>query len=78
MKVTKLPLSRAVAIVCVFLTATAAKAEAEYTFTVIADSAGLFRDFSFDSPSLNVAGKVAFNATLDNGARGVFTATEGS
>ena len=53
-------------VACVF-TAGTAKAEAEYTFTRIADSAGPLADFHFASPSLNATGTVAFLGTLDNG-----------
>ena len=63
MKIAKLPLSRAFSIVCLLFTATAPKAKAEYTFTLIADSAGAFRDFRTEPfPSINAAGTVAFIA----------------
>ena len=78
MKVTKLPRSGAFFIVFVLLTATAAKAKAEYTFTLIADSAGLFRDSGFASPSLNATGTVAIFAFLDNGRFGIFTGNGGT
>ena len=52
----------------------ATNAEAEYAFTLIANSTGPFRDFGASpSPSLNAVGTVAFNASLDNGKFGVFT-----
>lgn len=62
--------------VCLLCTAAAAitpKAEAEYTFTLIADTAGAFSDFApVPSPSLNAAGTVAFIAKLDTGRSGIF------
>ena len=59
---------------CMVVAAAATKAEAGYTFTLIADSTGPFRDFgAVPSPSLNAVGTVAFNASLDNGRFGVFT-----
>ena len=67
MKATKLSRGGAFEILCVLVAATAAKAEAEYTFTRIADSAGPLADFHFASPSLNATGTVAFLGTLDNG-----------
>ncbi len=60
-------------IACVLVGAIAAKAKAEYTFTLVADSAGPFGTFDFDSPSLNAVGTVAFRATLDAGNQGIFT-----
>ena len=61
-------LNRVFFVVCALFTATASKAEAEFTFTLIADSAGAFRDFDTSSFSLNVSGTVAFFAFLDTGA----------
>ncbi len=58
--------------------ATATAAKAEYTFTPIADSTGVFGDFGVvPSPSLNAVGTVAFVANLDNGRQGVFTGNGG-
>ena len=57
----------------------ATKAEAEYTFTLIADSTGPFMDFSVTpAPSLNASGTVAFVARLDAGGAGVFTGNGGA
>ena len=59
---------------CALIAAAATKAEAEYTFTVIADSNGPFSNFgAVPSPSLNATGTVAFQAYLDNGNQGIFT-----
>ena len=60
-------------IVCALFAATAKKAKAEYTFTLIADSAGPFGSFDFDSSSLNAVGTVAFRAILNAGNQGIFT-----
>ena len=71
-------LGSAFLVVCVLFTATAIKAEAEYTFTLVADNTGPFSDFgAVPSPSLSALGTVAFNATLDQGGRGVFSGNGG-
>src|SRR6476660_3067402 len=71
-------LSGAFLVVCVLVAAPATKAEAEYTFTLIADSTGPFKDFgAVASPALNAVGTVAFFANLDNGSRGVFPGSGG-
>ena len=63
---------------CVLIAAIPAKAEAQYTFTLIADSTGPFRDFGSEpSPSLSEAGTVAFVANLDDGSFGVFRGNGG-
>ena len=47
-------------------------------FTLIADSTGPIGNFgTVPSPTLNEAGRVAFNATLDNNTRGIFTGSGG-
>ena len=78
MKVTKHPRSCGFFIVCLLFTATAAKAKAEYTFTLVADTAGPFSNFYFPSPSLSAAGTVAFAANLDSGRLGIFAGNGGS
>ena len=70
-------LSAAFLIGCVLFAASATKAEAEYTFTLIADSTGVFSDFFFP-PSLNPTGTAAFFAALDNGSSGVFKGSGGN
>ena len=66
-------------IVCVLAGATATKAEAGYTFTLIADSTGPFSDFGVvPSPALNALGTVAFAARLDAGGAGVFKGNGGA
>ena len=70
-------LGGALSSVCMFVAMAAAKAQAEYTFTLVADSAGPFSNFYFPSPSLNAAGTVAFAADLDNGRGGIFTGAGG-
>ena len=64
-------------IVCALFAATATKAEAEYTFTLIADSTGVFSDFFFP-PSLNPTGTAAFFAALDDGSSGIFKGSGGN
>ena len=64
-------------IACGLIVATATNAKAEYTFTLVADSAGPFRNFYFPSPSLNAGGTVAFAANLDDGRLGIFTGNGG-
>ena len=64
---------------CALMGAAAPEAKAEYTFTLIADSAGAFSNFgSYSSPSLNSSGTVAFYAALDNGRYGIFTGSGGA
>ncbi len=53
-------------------------ANAQYTFTRIADSIGPLADFHFASPSLSSTGTVAFLGTLDNGNWGVFSGNGGA
>jgi hypothetical protein len=55
-----------------------ADTEAGYTFTNIADTAGAFGYFYFESTSFNNAGAVAFRADLDDGSRGIFSGNGGS
>ena len=66
-------LSGALFTVFALFAATATKAEAEYSFTLIADSAGPLGSFDFNSPALNAVGTVAFRASLDTGIQGVFS-----
>ena len=67
-------LSSAFFVLGALLATAAPKAEAEYTFTLVADSAGAFSNFgSVPSPSLNSTGTVAFYAALDNGRYGIFS-----
>jgi len=49
---------------------------ANYTFTNIADTGGPFDSFGF-LPSINTAGTVAFDATLDAGGEGIFIGSGG-
>jgi hypothetical protein len=63
----------ALLIACVFIGAATTHANAEYTFTLIADSTGPFKDLDGSSLSLNSTGTVAFRTTLDSGNRGVFS-----
>ena len=70
--------SGALLVVCTLVGATAAKAKADYTFTLVADSAGPFSNFYFPSPSLNATGTVAFAANLDSGRLGIFAGNGGS
>ena len=56
--------------------ATVSKTEAEYAFTLIADSTGPVSEFGY-FPSLNSTGTVAFRAWLDNGSAGVFSGNGG-
>jgi len=53
----------------------AAPAEAAYTFQKIADTAGTFE--ALGTPSINANGQVAFTASLDSGAEGVFATSGG-
>ena len=72
-------LIRAFLVGYVLLGATAAKAEAEYTFTLIADSTGPFSDFGVvPSAAINALGTVAFVARLDAGGAGVFKGNGGA
>ena len=61
---------------CVLVGAIATKAEAEYTFTFVADSTGPFSGFS--PVSLNASGTVAFSAKFDGSGAGVFTGNGGA
>ena len=54
---------------CLVLPAATARA-AEYTFTRVADDAGLFDTFGF--PAINNLGQVAFRSALDNGTSGIY------
>ena len=57
---------------CAFVAATVTKAEADYTFTLIADSTGPFSQFG-TSFSLNSVGTVAFRTRFDSEGWGVFS-----
>src|SRR5262245_48329305 len=55
----------------------ASAGSAPYTFTKIADSSDVFASFA-GGISMNAAGTVAFQATLDTGDQGVFTGNGGA
>ena len=64
---------------CAFVAATVTKVEAEYTFTLVADSTGPFSDFGVvPSPALNASGTVAFVARFDGSGAGVFKGNGGA
>ena len=74
---TRLRLSSFFGILCVAVLATApGTAQADYTFTPIADSTGPFSSFGIP-PTLNATGTAAFFASLDNGSSGVFKGNGG-
>lgn len=58
-------------IFCGFFAAALPKADADYTFTNIADTVGPF-SFLGIRPSINASGTVAFGGNLDNGSYGIF------
>ncbi len=58
-------------IFCLHVLAFSLKAQAQYTFTLIADTSGPFEQFGLH-PALNSSGTVAFRAWLDNSTQGIF------
>jgi hypothetical protein len=63
-------------IVVILLIIPATVTARSYTFTMIADTSGLFSSFNV-APSLNNSGTVAFGAVLDTASAGVFTSNGG-